>query len=172
MKTACFDNRGSVTAAANLVAKYLIGFDGNVCGSGAAALGVSLADTDTGYECPLQTGGIAVVLAGGSFSAGGPLVSSAAGKAVAATTFAAAAPVVDVSKLTIGATKLTIDSGATPVTSSAANGDIVTAAADAMAVASGFLAAPVLTGSVLPQVIVGYALDAGSDGAYVRVKLV
>ena len=158
MKTACFDNRGSVTAAANLTAKYLIGFDGNVAGLGAAALGVSLADTDTGYECPLQTGGIAVVLAGGTFSVGGALVSSAAGKAIAATTFAAAAPVVDDSKLTI-------DSGATPMTSSAANGGVITAA-------TGFLAAPVLTGSVLPQVIVGYAVDADSDGAYVRVKLV
>ena len=158
MKTATFDNKASVTAAANLTAKYLIGYDGNVCGANAAPFGASLADTGAGYECPLQTGGIAVLTAGGIFAAGDALVSTADGKVAKATTFAAAAPVAD-------DTKLTVDAGSTPVTSSAANGAIISAA-------GGFLAAPALTGSVLPQVIVGYAVDASTgDGVIVRVKL-
>lgn len=177
MKTSILEPTMSITAAAALSAHYFVGLDGNVCGSGAKALGVTLADCASGSQASLQIRGVAVVLSGAAISAVGPVKSDSAGKAIPAVTFAAAAPAVtyDSSKLTIGANKLTIDSGVTPVTSSAANGDIVTAAADAMAAASGFvaLAAPALTGSVLPEVINGYAIDtAGGANEYVRVLLV
>jgi hypothetical protein len=104
------------------------------------------------------------------------VVSDSTGRAVAATTFAAAAPAItyDATKVTIGGDKLTLDTGATPVTSSGANGDIITAAADAIAIASGAVvpAAPALTGSVLPQQINGTVLDAASGaGEFVRVLL-
>jgi hypothetical protein len=145
-------------AAAALVARRFIGFDGNLCGAAAKALGVSELATAINEYCPVITDGIALVESGGILAAGNPVVSDSTGRAVAAAVFAAAAPVVDDSKLSI-------DTGATPMTSSAANGGVITAA-------SGLLAAPVLTGSTLPQAVNGWVLDAASGaGEFVRVKL-
>ncbi len=152
----------AITAAAALVARRFIGFDGNLCGADAKALGVSELATASGEQCPVRISAIAVVESGGILAAGNRVVSDSTGRAVAATTFAAAAPAI-----TVDDTKLTIDTGATGVTSSAANGAIISAA-------SGLLtpAAPALSGSVLPQAINGTVLDAASGaGEFVRVLL-
>jgi hypothetical protein len=152
----------SITAAAALVAKRFIGVDGNLCGAGLKATGVSELATAIGEPCPVRIGGIAVVEVGGAITVTAnevPVKSDSTGRAVAATAFAAAAPVVD-------DTKLTIDTGATGVTSSAANGAIISAA-------SGLLAAPVLSGSVLPEAISGWAIDVGTfaAGDFIRIKI-
>ena len=152
----------AITAAAALVARRFIGFDGNLCGADAKALGVSELATASGEQCPVRVSNIAVVESGGILAAGNRVVSDSTGRAVAATTFAAAAPAI-----TVDDTKLTIDTGAVAVLSSAANGAIISAA-------SGLLtpAAPALTGSVLPQQINGTVLDAASGaGEFVRVLL-
>lgn len=151
-----------VLAAAALVARRFIGVDGNLCGAGLRALGVSELATAIAEQCPVITDGIALVEAGGAIVVSTnpiPVKSDSTGRAVAAAVFAAAAPVVDDSKLTI-------DSGATPMTSSAANGGLITAA-------SGLLAASVLSGSVLPEAINGWVIDIGTfaAGDFVRVKL-
>ncbi|MDQ7799558.1 MAG: DUF2190 family protein [Candidatus Edwardsbacteria bacterium] len=153
----------SIVAAAALTKGYFIGFDGNVCGAGAKALGVCNADSDSGEMAPVLAKGIALVVSAAAIAVGAALVSDASGQATTATTFAAAAPAI-----TVDDTKLTVDSGATGVTSSAANGAIISAA-------EGLLtpAAPALTGSVLPQAINGYALDAATAaGDLIRVLLV
>lgn len=148
----------SILAAAALVAARFIGVDGNYCGANAAAVGVLEVSTASGEYGNAITHGIALVESGGIIAAGNQVVSDSTGRAVAATAFAAAAPVVD-------DTKLTIDTGATGMTSSAANGAVITAA-------SGLLAAPVLSGSALPQVINGLALDAASGaGEFIRVRV-
>jgi hypothetical protein len=149
----------SILAAAAIVARRFIGVDGNLCGANAAAWGVSELATASGEQIPVITHGIALVESGGVIVAGNLVVSDSTGRAVAATTFAAAAPAVDASKLSVA-------SGATPVTSTAANG------ASLITAAPGFLAAPALTGSALPQVINGMALDAaGGAGEFIRVRV-
>ncbi len=150
---------GSILAAAALATRRFIGFDGNLCGAAAKALGVSEVSTAIAEYCPVVETGEALVESGGILAIGDPLVSDSTGRAVKATIFAAAAPAVD-------ATKLSVASGATPMTSTAANGAVI-------ASTTGFLTAPVLTGSTLPQAINGYAMDvAGGAGEFVRVKLV
>lgn len=153
---------GSITAAAALVARRFIGSDGNLCGAGLKAEGVSELATALGEQCPLTELGIALVEVGGAITVGVspiPVKSDSTGRAVVATALAAAAPVVDDSKLSI-------DTGATGMTSSAANGGVITAA-------SGLLAAPALSGSVLPEAINGCALDVGTfaAGDFIRVRV-
>ena len=156
----------SITAAADLSKHLFAGFDGNICGANAKALGVIDADTKSGQQAPINALGVALVLSGGAIDLGAEVTSDADGKAVAVADLAAAASVVtlDSSKATIGADKLTIDSGATPVTSTAANGDVITPAADAIDLADGVvaLADPVLSGGVLPVAVNGRALKAAT----------
>lgn len=164
MKTQQVIGTTSIAAAAELAVGLFCGFDGNICAANARALGVVGADTGVGNQAPINYAGVLLVKSGGIIAVGDPLVSDSAGKAVKATTFAAAAPAV-----TVDASKLSIASGATPVTSTAANG------ASLITAASGFLtpAAPALTGSILPQAINGYALDVASGAdEWIRMQRV
>jgi len=152
----------SITAAAALVARRFIGADGNYCGADLKATGVSELATALGEQCPVRISGIAVVEVGGAITVGAneiPVKSDSTGRAVVAPALAAAAPVVD-------ASKLSIDTGATGMTSSAANGGVITAA-------SGLLAAPALTGSVMPEAISGWAINVGTfaAGDFISIKL-
>jgi hypothetical protein len=78
----------SITAPADLSAKknFFIGFDGNVCGNGAKALGVLNANTNLGNQAPVMTIGIALTCSGAAISQGAKVQSDANGKAI---TFAA-----------------------------------------------------------------------------------
>lgn len=148
----------SILAAAALAAYRFIGLDGNYCGANLPAWGVSELATASGEQIPVITHGIALVESGGIITAGDKVTSDSTGRAVTVAALAAAAPVVD-------DTKLTIDSGATPVTSSAADGAIISAAA-------GLLTAPVLSGGVLPVAVNGMAMDAASAaGEFIRVRV-
>lgn len=100
----------SIEAAADLVAKRFIGFDGNYCGAGKKAAGVSESDTDDGDQIPVIASGVALVETGGTFDVGDPITSDADGKAVEASTFS-----------------ITVPSGSTPVTSDAAQPDLTLA---------------------------------------------
>ena len=78
----------SITAPADLSSKknLFIGFDGNVCGNGAKALGVLNANTNLGNQAPVMTIGIALTCSGAAISQGVKVQSDANGKAI---TFAA-----------------------------------------------------------------------------------
>lgn len=104
----------SITAAAALAAMRFIGFDGNLCGADAKALGASELATNSGEQCPVIVSGIALVESGGVITAGAALASDATGRAVAATALSATTPI-----------------GATPVTS--------TSATPAMTIAGGYM---------------------------------
>ena len=153
MKTIAEGPVASIAAAANLVAKRFIGFDGNYCGADDKAFGVVEADTDSGYQVPVRHTGVALVTAGGIISAGGPVVSSSVGKALAATTFSVTATIAATASLATGAVAVKSD-------------------AENPTVTAGATTTPACHGSVLPQVINGYALDAaGADGDVIRVLL-
>lgn len=133
----------SIVAAAALTKHRFIGFNGNHCGAGKKALGVSLFNVGSGEMASLVCEGIALVEAAGAITLNAdgtaPIKSDANGKAEKAV------PMDGV-----------VDSGAVAVTSSAANGNILT-----------------LNGSEAPEVINGYAMDAASGaGVIIRVKLV
>ena len=74
----------SIKAAADFSnsKNIFIGFDGNVCGNGAKALGVLNADTDQNEQGPLTSIGIALVKSGAAVSVGAKLQSNASGKAI------------------------------------------------------------------------------------------
>ena len=59
-----------------------IGFDGNVCGNGAKALGVLSANTDQDEFAPVTVLGIKLVLSGAAVSTEDKIQSDASGKAV------------------------------------------------------------------------------------------
>jgi len=157
----------SLEAAAAVTAKRFVGHDGQHCGAGKKALGVAYFDAALAEQITIYgKGNIVEVTAGsGGLAVGDRVASDANGKGVAAAALAAAAPVVDATKLGIDDTKLTIDSGATPVTSSAADGAIISAAAGAVTVAAGLLAAPVLSGGAPPVELNGICIVAAAENA-------
>ena len=59
-----------------------IGFDGNICGNGAKALGVLSANTDQDEQAPITVLGIKLVLSGAAVSSGAKIQSDASGKAI------------------------------------------------------------------------------------------
>jgi hypothetical protein len=59
-----------------------IGFDGDICGNGAKALGVLNANTSEDEMAPVMTSGIALVYSAAAISAGAKLQSNASGKAL------------------------------------------------------------------------------------------
>ena len=126
--------------------------------AGAWAVGISERPTTVIGEIGLVTAkGTAVAEAGAAITAGAALAYDASGRVVAATTLAAAAPTMAVGTLAVA-------SGAVAVTSSAANGAIITGAPSA--------SAPALSGGVLPQYIVGYALQpASAAGDLIEILL-
>jgi hypothetical protein len=72
----------SILAAAALARLRFAGFDGNVAGAGAKALGVTEAATAQGEQAPVSTHGILLVTAGGVIAAGAEVEVGADGKAV------------------------------------------------------------------------------------------
>ncbi|MCL4492329.1 MAG: DUF2190 family protein [Nitrospirae bacterium] len=110
MKTEIILGASSILAAADLVQRRFIGFDGTLCAANARARGVSAADTKAGQMCPINISGEVLVESGGAMAAGAPLASDALGKAVAATALSVSVP-----------------AGATAVTSTAAQPDLVEA---------------------------------------------
>jgi len=75
----------SIRAAADLPKARFVGFDGNLCASGAKALGVTQYDFAAGEMAGVIVNGIALVEAGGAISQGAEVASGADGKAVALT---------------------------------------------------------------------------------------
>ncbi|MCU7494762.1 MAG: DUF2190 family protein [Ignavibacteria bacterium] len=138
MNTNLILGRASIEAAADIAKQLFVGLDGDVCGAGKKALGVSELDAAEGEMATVIVSKIALVTSGAAITAGDALVSDASGKAIPATDLSATTP-----------------AGAVPVVSSGAQ--------------------PVMTiaGSLPPEVINGYALDAatGAD-KLVRVLLV
>lgn len=72
----------SIVAAANLSKNLFIGFDGNVCGNGKKAIGVSNSETDLGEMAPLAAIGILLVLSGAAVTVEDKIQSDANGKAI------------------------------------------------------------------------------------------
>ncbi|NLO90675.1 MAG: DUF2190 family protein [Elusimicrobia bacterium] len=82
----------SIIAAVDLAAGRFVGFDGNLCGANAKALGVAEVDTAAGEAAPVQHSGIGLVVCGGSVSKGAALASDANGKAVTAAAVTVSVP--------------------------------------------------------------------------------
>lgn len=72
----------SIQALADLSKNLFVGFDGDLCGNGAKALGVCNAETDKAEMAPVTSVGIALVLSGNAVTLAAPIQSDAAGKAV------------------------------------------------------------------------------------------
>jgi hypothetical protein len=74
----------SITAAADFTnsKNIFIGFDGNICGNGAKALGVLNANTALNEQTPVTSSGIILVLSGAAVSLGDKIQSNASGKAI------------------------------------------------------------------------------------------
>jgi len=74
----------SIAAAVDLSDKqnYFIGFDGDICGNGAKALGVLNAESDQDEQAPLTTLGIALVISGAAIAVGAKVQSNSSGKAI------------------------------------------------------------------------------------------
>lgn len=72
----------SVVAAADLIRRRFVGFDGNVCAAGVKALGVVDADTEAGGVAPANVMGVILVEAGAAIAAGAEVQSDAAGRAI------------------------------------------------------------------------------------------
>jgi hypothetical protein len=82
----------SIAAAADLPTKRFVGFDGNLCGAGARALGVSIEAVASGRDAAVVCKGIVVVETGaGTNAVGGLVKSDSTGRAVAATAAATGA---------------------------------------------------------------------------------
>lgn len=133
----------TVIAAADLVRNRFVTPDGNYCGAGAKALGVSAEKALANEDMPVHIGagsivivesGAAITLGAGGMKA---VKSDSTGRAVTATAFS-----------------VTVPGSGTAVTSDAAQPNLVEA------------------GGVLPEIVVGYALDAATgDGELIRVQL-
>ena len=72
----------SIVAKVNLAKNLFIGFDGDICGNAAKALGVCNAETDLGEQAPVMSKGIALGLSGAAITLGDKIQSDASGKAI------------------------------------------------------------------------------------------
>ena len=145
----------SILAATIISKNYFIGFDGNICSADAKALGVSNADADQNEQLPVCSSGIALVRSGSAVSKGVPVVSDADGKAVPASNLSVDSDISGVTGSIPADTTAVLSDAAQPEI--ALSGDIVNS----------------VSGSVLPQAINGYALDAAAEeDELIRVKLV
>lgn len=74
----------SIQAAADLSdsKNLFIGFDGDICGNAAKALGVLNANTSENEMAPVMTNGIALVFSAAAISVGAKIQSNADGKAL------------------------------------------------------------------------------------------
>lgn len=82
MKTQVVCCTVSIIAAAALARFQMVGFDGNVCAAGAAALGTAEADTASGSAAPVNTHGILLVTAGAAISVGAAIETGSSGKVI------------------------------------------------------------------------------------------
>lgn len=121
--------------------------------AGAWAVGITERPTTVIGEIALVTSkGTAVAEAGAAITAGSALAYDASGRVVTAASLAAAAPTI-----TPALGTLAVSTGAVAVTATVANGaGSITGAPTATS------SAPALSGGVLPQYIVGYALQSAS----------
>ena len=134
-----------------------------VAAAGAWGMGISERPTTVIGEIGLVTAkGTAVAEAGAAITAGSPVAYDALGRVVAATTLAAAAPTI-----TPALGTLAVSTGAVAVTATVVNGaGSITGAPTATS------SAPALSGGVLPQYIVGYALQpASAAGDLIEILL-
>lgn len=76
----------SIKAAVNIDKQRFIGFNGNYCGEGAKAFGVSDVEIEAGQFAPVVINGILLVKTAGAITAGSKVASDANGFAVAYTT--------------------------------------------------------------------------------------
>lgn len=74
----------SITAVTDLSASknYFIGFNSEICGDGAKALGVLNANTSQGEMAPVTVSGIALVITGSAISQGDKIQSNEDAKAI------------------------------------------------------------------------------------------
>jgi len=69
-------------AVSNTEKHYFVGYDGDICGAGAKALGVNQVTVEAGEDMPVTYLGIMLVVAGGAVASGAEVESDASGKAV------------------------------------------------------------------------------------------
>jgi hypothetical protein len=86
MKTQSVILTTSIMAVTDLAARRLVGFDGNVCASGAKALGVIDAETAADSMAPANVLGVILVEAGAALTAGSEIQSDATGRAIVKST--------------------------------------------------------------------------------------
>ncbi len=149
----------SIKAKAALEPMYFIGLDGDICGAGAKALGVSASAAAIDEQLAVDVTGILEVIAGAAVAAGAAVKSDSQGRAItalaAALTLDTPAGTVDFPTSSSVAMKSSSEHPAFTFTGSALAG---TAA---------------LTGGVLPIAVNGYALDAASQaGDIIRIMRV
>jgi len=72
----------TLEAGAAVTKFRMIGANGQHCGAGAKAVGITQIDADSGDQFPVMTYGIAIVEAGGAVTAGAEIESDANGKVV------------------------------------------------------------------------------------------
>jgi len=82
MKTQVVCCTVAILAAAALARFQMVGYDGNVCAAGAAALGTAEADTGAGSQAPVNTHGVLIVVAGAAIARGAAVETGAAGKVI------------------------------------------------------------------------------------------
>ena len=82
MKTQVVCCTFSIIAAAALARFQMVGFDGDVCAAGAAALGTAETDTAAGSPAPVNLHGALLVTAGAAIAVGAAVETGAAGKVI------------------------------------------------------------------------------------------
>lgn len=187
----------TITAGEKLYKRRFVGFDGNLCGAGAKAVGVTEREFDSGEDAAVIALGVLEVEAGGVITAGDPITSDSTGRAVKAADFDVSSEgettvetevetTIENEAETTVETEVTVSvpEGVTPVTSDAAQPDLsesATSTATTTVTSTGTSTATStaestitnsLSGGVLPVAINGYAMDAASGaGKFIRVRL-
>lgn len=82
MKTQVVCCTVTILAAAALARHQMVGFDGNVCAAGAAALGTAETDTAAGSPAPVNLHGALLATAGAAIAAGAAVETGADGKVI------------------------------------------------------------------------------------------
>lgn len=72
----------SIEATEDVTKNLIIAVDGSLCDASEVPLGIINADTDSGEECPVVVGGIALVYSGAAVTIGDMLTSDSASKAI------------------------------------------------------------------------------------------
>lgn len=91
-KTEQPDGAVTFTATGAIAQSLFVGFDGDVCGAGAKAMGVSKFAYASGEKGVADCQGIRIVKSGAALTAGNPVQSNSLGKAIAATSVTVTIP--------------------------------------------------------------------------------